>query len=180
MDNILTTSLIALFAVIFAWIGAYFGARQGYKINVRKRRSRKYTSAALDKRLDVHQKAFSLSLQLPSAAENPEGKSKFLHDCDKFWKNNCLFMVPQVRESFRLAYQTAWIFPTYKDQYMRGEINEKQLNEKWHKITRCTYHIVDSIGFRWLGDLEPISKEGNYQRRAEDWQDSSIDRRRRF
>ena len=178
MGTDLTTLLIILGGVLLATLGAYIGARQGYNVNARRRRARKYTSVALDKRLEVHQKAFSYSLQLPSAAEDPDQKSRLLHECDKFWKNNCLFMVPSVRESFRVAYQTAWMFPTYKEQYLRGEINEKQLNEKWQKITRCTYHVVDSIGFRWLGDLEPINREGNYQRRADDWKDKSLDRRR--
>ena len=142
MSSQLTTILISFCGIIIAALGAYIGARHGYRRSSRKRKSRKYVTAALDKRLEVHQKAFSLSLQLPSAAEKPEDHSVLLHDCDKFWKNNCLFMHPLVRESFRIAYQTAWIFPTYKDQYNRGKIDDKELNEVWRKITKCTYDIV--------------------------------------
>lgn len=174
----LTNVLIALSAVFIAAMAAYFGAKHGYRTASRKRNSRKYNHVALDKRLEVHQQAFSLSLQLPTAAEDPDKHANVLHECDSFWKSNCLFMLPKVRESFRVAYQTAWIFPTYKDQFSRGKINEKELGEVWKKITNCTYDIVQAIGLRWLGDLEPIAKESSYLRRASDWEDKSIDRRR--
>jgi hypothetical protein len=127
MNVYATTILISLCGVLIATLGAYLGAKHGSISNSRKRNSRKYTHAALDKRLEVHQMAFSLSLQLPSAAE---------------------------------------------------EITEKELNEKWHKITHCTYDVVNAIGFRWLGDMEPMTKEGNYQRRSSDWQHKRNDRRR--
>ena len=67
---------------------------------------------------------------MPSAAEDPTKNAKVLHECDKFWKENCLFMLPKVRESFRIAYQTAWIFNTYQEQFKRGKITDKELNEK--------------------------------------------------
>ena len=172
-----TTILIGFAAVFIAAFASYFGAKHGYRAASRKRRSQRYNHVALDKRLEVHQQAFSLSLQLPTAAEDPDKHANVLHECDKFWKSNCLFMLPKVRESFRVAYQTAWIFPTYKDQFSRKKINEKELGEVWKKITNCTYDIVQAIGLRWLGDLEPIAKEGSYQRRASDWEDKELDRR---
>lgn len=179
MNVYATTILISLCGVLIATLGAYLGAKHGSISSSRKRNSRKYTHAALDKRLEVHQAAFSLSLQLPSAAEDPTKNAKVLHDCDKFWKENCLFMLPKVRESFRVAYQTAWIFNTYQEQFKRGKITDKELNVKWHKITHCTYDVVNAIGFRWLGDMEPINNEGKYQRRSSDWQEKRNDRRRR-
>ena len=106
-----------------------------------------------------HQLAFSLSLQFPSAAHDPESNSDLLHQCDNFWKNNCLFMVPEVRESFRVAYQTVRFYPSYKDNHEKGKISDKELKEVWQKIIKSTHDIVESVGFKWLGDLEPIDKE---------------------
>jgi hypothetical protein len=86
-------------------------------------------------------------------------------------------MVPKVRESFRVAYQTARFYSTYKVNFEKGAIAENELIDAWQKITKSTHDIVESVGFKWLGDLEPIYKEKNFLRRATDWQHKKFDRR---
>lgn len=173
------TTLIIIAGIVCSAIAAYLGARYGQKVNLRHMVQGKNRNAELDKRLEIHQLAFSLSLQLPSAAHDPENNSDLLHQCDNFWKNNCLFLVPKVRESFRLAYQTARFYPTYRDNYDKGKISDAELKEAWYKITKSSYDIVEAVGFKWLGDLEPISRENNYLRRASDWGKRSVDRRQK-
>jgi hypothetical protein len=179
MSTYFYTTLIIMAGIMCSAVAAYLGARHGQKVNLRRKVQGKHRNTELDKRLEIHQLAFSLSLQLPSAAHDPENNSDLLHQCDNFWKNNCLFMVPKVRESFRLAYQTARFYPTYRDNYEKGKITDAELKEAWYKITKSTYDIVESIGFRWLGDLEPISREQNFLRRASDWEKKSANRRRK-
>jgi hypothetical protein len=177
MVSLFTLVCIVLFGVIFAALAAYWGAKNGHGTNSRVK-NQYYRNAILDKRLSVHQKAFLYSLRLPDAAHNPKHNTDFLHKCDQFWKTNCLFMLPSVRESFRIAYHTAWFYSSYKDSYEKGEVTEKKLSEEWNKITKVTHEIVESVGFKWLGNLEPISKEHNYLRRSSDWQNPKVDRRR--
>jgi hypothetical protein len=179
MDPILIIVIVASVGVIFASIAAYLGAKNGQNVTMRFKKQITNRHTMLDKRLEIHQKAFYLSLELPAAAHNPNSNSDLLHQCDRFWKTNCLFMVPKVRESFRIAYHTAWFYASYKDKYEKGEISDNQLKEEWHKITKATHDIVESVGFKWLGNLEPINKEHNYLRRASDWQNQALDRRRR-
>lgn len=179
MNDHFITALIVFGGIFCSALTAYLGARHGQRINLRRISRNKDRYVTLDKRLEVHQLAFSLSLQLPSAAHDPENNSDLLHQCDNFWKNNCLFMVPEVRESFRVAYQTVRFYPSYKDNHEKGKISDKELKEVWQKIIKSTHDIVESVGFKWLGDLEPIEKEQNYLRRASDWQDRSVDRRRK-
>lgn len=176
MDSLLTLISVASAAVIFSACAAYWGAKNGRGANSQEKHQY-YRNAILDKRLTVHQKAFLYSLHLPVAAHSPKKNSEFLHKCDQFWKMNCLFMLPKVRESFRVAYHTAWFYSSYKDSYEKGEITDKQLNEEWQKIIKVSHEIVESVGFKWLGNLEPINKEHNYLRRSSDWQNPKIDRR---
>jgi hypothetical protein len=171
--------MIILVGIMCSALAAYLGARHGQKVNFRHMVQGKNRNTELDKRLEIHQIAFSLSLQLPSAAHDPENNSDLLHQCDNFWKSNCLFLVPKVRESFRLAYQTARFYQTYRDNYDKGKIANAELKEAWYKITKSSYDIVEAVGFKWLGDLEPISREHNYLRRASDWGKRTVDRRQK-
>lgn len=171
--------IIIIAGVMFSALAAYLGARHGQKVNLRRMVEGKNRSVELDKRLEIHQIAFSLSLQLPSAAHDPENNSDLLHQCDNFWKNNCLFLVPKVRESFRVAYQATRFYPTYRDNYEKGKISDAELKEIWYKITKSSYDIVEAVGFKWLGDLEPISRENNYSRRASDLGKRAVDRRKK-
>ena len=172
-----TVIYLFIFTIISSAVLSFLGARLGVKLAL-KNGNGKIKSDGLDKRLKVYQEAFSLSLQIPSAAEDPEKHAKVLHDCNKFWKNNCLYMAPPAREAFRIAYQTAWIFPTYKRQFQAGKIDEAEFRSNWNKIIACTREIVNAIGMNWPAELEPLVKESNYQRRSSDWQSKNLDRRR--
>jgi hypothetical protein len=165
----------ALISAIFAFLGAKLGTRNAS----RYANSNNSNHDGLDKRLRVHQKAFALSLQIPTAAEDPEKHAEILHECNRFWKDNCLFMLPVARESFRIAYQTAWIFPTYKRQYQERKIDEAEFSAIWNKVTKCTQEIVNAIGMNWPAALEPLANESNYRRRASDWEDENLDRRQK-
>ena len=178
MELSYSSVFLVISAILMSAVFAFLGARLGSKAALRNGNSNNHQQDALDKRLKVHQMAFSLSLQIPSAAENPEKHAGILHACNQFWRNNCLFMGPTARESFRIAYQTAWIFPTYKRQYEDGKIDEAEFRAIWNKITKCTQEIVNAIGMNWPAALEPLASESNYRRRASDWEDKDHDRRR--
>lgn len=55
--------------------------------------------AALDKRLQVHQDAFSLWAKMNQTSDRKEFKQ--LHtECSNWWDNNCLYLDPNVRSEF--------------------------------------------------------------------------------
>ena len=76
MEFSFTLLLILLVTILASAIFAFLGAKLGSQAALRNGNT--YNQDGLDKRLQIHQKAFSLSLQLPSAAENPEKHGKKL------------------------------------------------------------------------------------------------------
>ncbi len=54
--------------------------------------------AALDKRLQAHQEAFTLWRELFSAIHSPD-IGKAVINCQEWWGKNCIYLEPEVREA---------------------------------------------------------------------------------
>lgn len=68
------------------------------------------TLAALDRRLDAHQEAFTLWRALVSISnkqDNQEACMKHVMKCQDWWNQNCLYLDAESREAFRLSYLAA-------------------------------------------------------------------------
>lgn len=62
--------------------------------------------AAIDRRLQAHQDAFTMLRELVKHAHGPElGKQVIL--CQDWWEKNCLYLEPQARQAFSDAYSSA-------------------------------------------------------------------------
>lgn len=77
--------------------------------------------AALEKRLEVHQKAFTTWLELSRAVHTPEIHQKVMA-CQEFWRQNCIYLESSVRDAFVAAYHAASNHSRLLDQY-RGANN---------------------------------------------------------
>lgn len=62
--------------------------------------------AALDKRLQAHQEAFSLWRELFSSVHGSE-VGEVVAKCQDWWTNNCLYLEPEARDAFNLAFFSA-------------------------------------------------------------------------
>lgn len=63
--------------------------------------------AALDKRLEVHQKAFSLWRKVKNASSNSMKIIPAFQECREWYYENCLYLEPEVRTAFFLAFSHA-------------------------------------------------------------------------
>jgi hypothetical protein len=94
------------------------------EINALERKD-KYRLAALDKRLEVHQLAFGLSLEMYNNIHAKlEIKNEIIKKLDNFWKNNSLYLTNNARNAFRTGYNNYVMYDTWKE-IMRDTHNKE-------------------------------------------------------
>ena len=67
----------------------------------------RFALACLDRRLEVHQKAWTLWSKLMRNVHHEEKRGDAIMECQEFWLENCLFLDPKARRAFRAAYGNA-------------------------------------------------------------------------
>ena len=117
-------------------------------------RKDRFRLAALDKRLEKHQEAFTLWRQLFSLVHNEKGRTDKVLECQDWWFKNCLYLDPKARTAFRDAFQLAWEY-NGRDELMR--------KEAWPKIVGAGDVIASSVDLPAIGDtmgrFEKIEKQ---------------------
>jgi len=84
-------------------------------------------SLAVEKRLEVHQKAFTSWLNMSRAIHSAEITKKVI-ECQEFWGENCIYLDPKARDAFVEAYHSASNHSALLDAY-RGTGNENGIQE---------------------------------------------------
>ncbi len=91
-------------------IGVVIGAlitEYSHKQSAREDRRNQLRLAALDRRLQAHQEAFSLWRQILKDLHNNEKIGNTVMECQEWWDNNCLYLTPDARQAFVQAYIAA-------------------------------------------------------------------------
>jgi len=152
----LVAIVTGLFVLLGVWLGAFL-AEKRYGTD----RKDKFALVALDKKLEVHQKAFLLSRRMFFAIHNPDDeKYKVGQEAFEFWEENCLFMSNEVRNEFINAY---WNFMNYKIyvEVWKSSSNPKEkkskfyeMNEKFEQVKNVQKVIEKSFDFMDTGALD--------------------------
>ena len=114
-------------------------------------RRHQLSMAALDKRLEVHQKAFSLWRQMMSQA-NAQDNFQFFKTCELWWEENCLYLSTEAGLAFRRAMTAAYLHGELKGS---GGVDYK---ENWKEITSAGEVIAKAVQLPGLG-LESIGPQ---------------------
>jgi len=138
-DIILSALISSAFGLIGVIVGSYITIRK-----LRHERSDKYLLAALELKLKAHQEAYNLSWDLPSAAHKSNTDDEYLKNCEKWYRNNCLYLEPEAREVFFRAYKTAMIYYLYYDEW-RTTKDSKELIERWNDIVNAKNIIEKNV-----------------------------------
>lgn len=93
MSTLLVTALLTLEGTLVGVLASLITARATRRDNLRL--------AAVDKRLAVHQEAFSLWSKLMSNLHQPDHLNEIVVECERWWKSNCLYLDPKSRRLFR-------------------------------------------------------------------------------
>lgn len=104
--------------------------------------------AALDRRLQAHQEAFTLWRKLLSKLYSDTIQDVVI-ECQDWWNNNCIYLSPEARHAFRIAYQTAFF---YKE--LRKERSTEENKEEWKLIEDAGEAIVKGAELPPLGKKE--------------------------
>ncbi len=105
--------------------------------------------AALDRRLQAHQEAFTLWREILGATHT-EGIGKVVIKCQEWWEKNCLYLEPKVRDAFVAAYSAAHSHSAY----VRARTDSKSLTENWELITKFPNVLFEAIQLPPLSDAE--------------------------
>lgn len=117
--------------------------------------------AAIDKRLETHQRAFALWRDLYGKIHNPK-VIDVVNECHEFWNTHCLYLEPEVREAFALAYQSAARHKDLIEQYrgMGGE-GRDEIEENMRIIRAPRDLIAKAVELPPFSDEEVASNEEN-------------------
>jgi hypothetical protein len=119
-------------------------------------RKDKYRLAALDKRLEAHQIAFRLSIEMfENLHAELSAHIEFLLKLKEFWKNYSLYLTNDARKAFKKGWNYYGIYPTLV-QVWRLNHEEKyyqQLDEKFNYLLELPQIIAKEV------DLEAMELE---------------------
>ncbi len=104
-------------------------------------------TAALEKRLQAHQEAFTLWRKLLHSVHE-DGIVKIVIECQDWWDKNCLYLTPEARTAFNAAYHNACNYPGYSKAG-----NPEILDRCWDRIERAGEIIVSGA------ELPPIEQQ---------------------
>ena len=116
--------------------------------------------AALEKRLEVHQQAYSLWWEMMGKASKPDEVDDYTIKCQEWFVKNSLYLTEESRDAFHKAYMAASIHPDLLRSHEKHEI----IKENFAKIRRAGEILVKAVSLPSLEEHEynPIntSKEG--------------------
>lgn len=84
----------------------------------------KFRLAALDKRLETQQKAYSYWYELLWSLNNKDRLDEMIMKCQDFWKDNCLYLDPESRKSLKKTISNAIFLEQYNETVTATERQE--------------------------------------------------------
>ena len=121
--------------------------------------------AAVDRRLQAHQEAFTCWRRLMAVTHTNE-VGIVVNECQDWWENNCIYLEPKVRESFLQAYSAAG----NHNQLVRDRAEAEVVKANWSLITGFPNTLFQAVQLPALSELEAkilgVNNEPTVQRNA--------------
>jgi hypothetical protein len=118
--------------------------------------------AAVERRLQAHQEAFTLWRNLLSTIHTEDVRSE-ASKCSEWWNKNCLYLEPTAREAFANAYHAASDHSSLLSAREVGPINEN-----WNRIISAGSAILQAAQLTGLtaveqGEIKTLEKNNHDQ-----------------
>lgn len=113
-------------------------------------RAQQLRLAALDRRLDAHQKAYTLWRKLLFADKRNGEVFKVIADCQDWWEANCVFLTTDAREAFLKAYLSASDHAQFRATHQDAEL----VKAAWEDVRRAGDIILRGVYLPSISDLE--------------------------
>jgi hypothetical protein len=105
--------------------------------------------AALDRRLQAHQEAFTLWRGLLGTVHSEKVGNEVIK-CQSWWEQNCVYLEPTVREAFVDAYSAAHSH----EAILRGRDNRELAESNWKRISAFPNILFAAVQLPGLSELE--------------------------
>jgi len=147
--------LVGLLGVVTGALISEFSHQQ----SAREQRRHQLRLAALDRRLQAHQEAFSLWRRILKDMSDPAKIGPTVDECQSWWDNNCLYLTPAARQAFAQAYLTA-----HTRHVTVSTRDARLIREEFETIKRAGDLIVQGVEIPTISEGE----ERTLQAEAED------------
>jgi hypothetical protein len=138
----------ALLSLISAIIGGLIVTTSQASVSAQDRINQ-LRLAAIEKRLQAHQEAYTLWRKLMFTIIEHEDLSGLVLQCETWWNNNCLYLDPQSRKAFFDSYFAA---SQHSILFQRNDANS--VMENMNRIESAGQIIVKGISLPTIGELE--------------------------
>ena len=105
--------------------------------------------AAIEKRLEAHQKAYALWRNLLPNIFNGEKIAALEQECKEWWNNNCLYLEPDAREAFIKAYISAGMHKEIRDSH-----DTVETKRNWAEIISAGEILVKCVELPTITSFE--------------------------
>ncbi len=134
------------------------GVRHEYNALVEELKARhQLRMASLDRRLQAHQEAFTHWRRLRS--NDPDDA---ILACQTWWEKNCLYLEPNVRQAFVVAYTNEH----NRSQFVKIGADSKLISDAWDKVMEFPNILFEAIKLPPLSETESKAL-GHDQTRSE-------------
>jgi hypothetical protein len=125
------------------------GVRHGNAVELEHVRLRnQLATAAIERRLQIHQEAFTRLFNVFFHVHEPDGR-KVAVDNIQWWRENCLYLSPASAERFLKACVAAHVHPVM----LKGGVSQDKLDENWLVIDNAWDVIADDVRLHGLGAI---------------------------
>lgn len=127
------------------------GVRHEYSTLVEELKARhQLRMAALDKRLQAHQEAFTYWRKLTTGSED---SGSAVLACQSWWEANCLYLEPSVRQAFLVAFTNEQM----RSQFVRAGASSEYITNAWEKVMAFPPILFEAIHLPALSEVEAKS-----------------------
>ncbi|MEM5459650.1 hypothetical protein VSR69_33060 [Paraburkholderia phytofirmans] len=109
--------------------------------------------AALDKRLNAHQEAFTLWRRLLARAHEDD-VHEIVRECYVWWERNCLYLEPTARNAFNQAFWAASHHKVLLETPVRDEAAIEAIKRNWSAVQDAGTIIMDAASLPAINDRE--------------------------
>jgi len=98
------------------------------------------TNRTQERRLEAHQQAHALWRELLANVHNEDSIGEIVLKCQSWWENNCLYLEPKARESFRRSFMCA----LDHSHFVKNRTNPELVKQNWADIMAAGKAIQES------------------------------------
>ncbi len=116
----------------------------------RRDRFNRFRQAAVEKRLDTHQRALSLTFEMQKSPP-PDKIESLFNKCHQWWNENSFYLEPQSRKTFRECY---WEMLVLQKKSTEPRIIDRKLSFFSVMLPATRKLLSEEIGLAWWDEKD--------------------------